>query len=124
MLVLLVAAPGATAQTTICRGNHYLLIDKSAFPTIRNLRAVNLPTLTEGYAPRCLVAESIASDIQYYWSNHQRFPRSVWPHGASWTGHIWTLRYTKRHLRSEPAVQYEHAVARRGRRAVTMELLS
>lgn len=64
ILVLAVAgsvvaiAPAAQAQTTRCRGNHYSAIDRSAFPGIGNEYAVNLPRLTSGYAPRCLVADS------------------------------------------------------------------
>ncbi len=124
VLAALALAPAASAQTTKCRGNRYLVIQSSGFPGIRNERAINLPRRTSGYAPRCLVADSIASGIQYFWSQHQRLPHSLPVHGARWDAGVWQLQYTVRHVKAEPAVVYRHLVARHGRQRVTMDLVS
>jgi len=74
----------AQARTTQCSGNHYLAIDPAAFPGIGNERAINLPRLTDGYAPRCLVADSVAGYIQSFFHQHSRLPRTLQIHGARW----------------------------------------
>lgn len=66
------------------RGNRYWAIDPAGFPAIQNVRAINLPRLTTGYAPRCLVADSVAGVIQYFWSQHHRFRRTEQIHSARW----------------------------------------
>lgn len=124
LLAVLTAASTASAQTTRCSGHQFLLIDKSAFPGIAKLRALNLPRLTSGYAPRCLVAEAIAGDIQFYFRQHSRFPHTVKPRGARWEGGPWTMTYVVRHLNEQQGVQYDYAVGRHGRQTVTMNLTS
>lgn len=128
ILVLAVAwsvvaiAPAAQARTTQCSGNHYLAIDPAAFPGIGNERAINLPRLTDGYAPRCLVADSVAGYIQSFFHQHSRFPRTLQIHGARWDAGTWRLRYTRRQF--APGAQYRYAVASHGRQRVTMDLTS
>lgn len=120
--MLLALAPAALAQTTSCKNNRYFAVDPTAFPGVEHIRAINLPRLTTGYAPRCLVAESIGGDIQYFFSQHSRFPRSLEIHGARWDAGTWRLRYTRRQFAS--GAQYRHAVASHGRQRVTMDLTS
>lgn len=122
VVVVLTLAASAQAQTTRCSGNHFHAIDRSAFPGISKERAINLPRRTSGYAPRCLVADSIAGLIQVYFHKHKRFPRSLQVHGARWNAGTWRLRYIKRQF--APGAQYEYAVARHGRETVTMDLTS
>jgi hypothetical protein len=83
-VAMFIAVPTAGAKTIHCSGNRYRLIERNAFPSISNLEATNLPTFTGGYAPRCLVAQSLAADIQFYWSGHGRFPNKDRPYGARW----------------------------------------
>src|SRR3978361_2247158 len=71
--VALLAVPAkAHAATTRCSGHRYGLISSHAFPAIRRLRAHGLPRRTDGYAPRCLVAEAVAGLGQSRWGRTTR----------------------------------------------------
>jgi hypothetical protein len=118
---VLAVAPAARAQTTRCRLDRWL-VNRNAFPSISELRAINLPRFTARYAPRCLVANSLASDIQYFWSARHRFPRTARPYGARWRAPKFTIRYYVKPLKSEPGNSYMYAVAKAGRRQITMHL--
>jgi hypothetical protein len=86
-------SPNAGAAPTVwrrCTGRTYWLIDPNGFPTIRQLRTYNLPRLTDGYAPRCLVAETIASIIQTRRGRPGRFRVG----GARWYAGVWVVRRT------------------------------
>jgi hypothetical protein len=118
----LAALPAAaSARTVRCHPGRYRLVDPLAFPGIGHLRAVDLPRRTDHYAPRCLVAEAIAADIQQFFTAHKRLPRRLHVFGARWDGGRWRLRYRQVQSPDNPFV---HAVARKGRRRVTMDLLS
>jgi hypothetical protein len=87
-----VTATPASADTITCDPGEYQLLHGEN-PTIAALKAHNLPRKTDGYAPRCLVAEAIASDIQRALQNGERAPRTVFAYGARWTAGKWRCRY-------------------------------
>jgi hypothetical protein len=87
-------AQASAASAVRCPGHTYGSIDPSAFPNVSNLRAINLPRKTTGYAPRCLVAESVAGMIQVYAQDHNgRIPTKVRVMGARWNAGTWRVRY-------------------------------
>jgi hypothetical protein len=90
---LLGVAASAGAATVRCRTGFYDpgLNGPNTFPTVSRLRAVDLPRLTDGYAPRCLVAESIAGRIQTSFDRRGRLPRTLHIYGARWDGGRWRL---------------------------------
>ena len=90
------ATATASASTTSCKAGYYSPGLDDTFPAVDKLRARNLPRLTSGYAPRCLVAESVAGAVQYYWSEHYHAPRRVNVMGARWYSGKWTIRYRLR----------------------------
>jgi hypothetical protein len=96
LLVLAVLAVPATAQgraiTITCDAGQYQLLHGEN-PRIAKLRAHNLPRKTSGYAPRCLVAEAIASDIQRALQNGERAPRTLSVYGARWGAGRWRCSY-------------------------------
>ncbi len=87
-----VAAAPASADTVTCEAGKYQLLHGEN-PRIANLKAHNLPRKTDGYAPRCLVAEAIASEIQRTLQNGGKAPRAVTVYGARWNGGTWRCRY-------------------------------
>lgn len=87
-----VAAAPAGADTVSCDAGEYQLLHGEN-PTIASLKAHNLPRKTDGYAPRCLVAEAIASEIQRTLQNGGSKPRKVTVYGARWSGGKWRCRY-------------------------------
>jgi hypothetical protein len=89
---LLVAAAPASAVTITCDPGEYLLVGGEN-PTIENLRAHNLPRRTDGYAPRCLVAEAIAAEIQHRLQEGGKAPRTVSVQGARWSSGKWLCSY-------------------------------
>lgn len=119
--IVTVPAIAAPAGRVKCSGNRYGAIDPAAFPAIRNEIAVGLPRLTSGYAPRCLVADSIGGSIQQFWRHHQRLPHRLMVRGARWDAGRWRLGYRRRRSGDNP---YRRATARHGREIVTMDLAS
>jgi hypothetical protein len=91
LLALGFAAP-ASADTITCDPGEYLLV-RGENPTIENLRAHNLPRKTDGYAPRCLVAEAIAAEIQGTLQRGGKSPGTVSVMGAQWSSGKWRCRY-------------------------------
>jgi hypothetical protein len=87
-----VAAAPASADTITCDPGEYQLLHGEN-PTIADLKAHNLPRKTDGYAPRCLVAEAIASEIQRTLQDGGAKPRTVTVYGARWNGGKWRCRY-------------------------------
>ena len=76
-VVLVVPATAEAKATTItCDAGQYQLLHGEN-PRIAKLRAHNLPRKTSGYAPRCLVAEAIAADIQRALQDGERAPRAL-----------------------------------------------
>jgi len=125
-LAAVLLAPGAAsgAQITRCNGLTYNLIDENGFPGIQHLRAINLPRLTDGYAPRCLVAESVAGLVQDRWSATHRFASRVHPMGARWDGGSWRLTYQLRHFPPPDSNPYQYMKARHGTQLITAYLTS
>jgi hypothetical protein len=119
----LAVAGTAHAATVTCRPGAFGGVDRGAFPSVGFLRAINLPRRTDGYAPRCLVADSIGGLVQVgYERRHGRLPTRVYPRGARWDGGVWRLRYELRQGEYNPD---EHAVATKvghPRQHVTMDL--
>jgi hypothetical protein len=89
---LLVPAAPASAVTVTCDPGEYLLVGGEN-PTIEDLRAHNLPRKTSGYAPRCLVAEAIAAEIQRRLQEGGTAPRTVSAQGARWSSGKWRCSY-------------------------------
>ena len=89
-LALTAAAP-ATAGTVRCRVGHYLTFTGS--PVVSGLRAHDLPRRTGGYAPRCLVAEAIANEVQRGFREDGHGPRIVLVYGEGWSGGKWRCRF-------------------------------
>lgn len=87
-----VAAASASADTVTCAPGEYLLIHGEN-PRIADLRAHNLPRKTSGYAPRCLVAEAIAAEVQRALQDGKRPPRTVSTYGAQWSSGKWKCSY-------------------------------
>jgi hypothetical protein len=63
------------------------------FPSVRSVKATNLPTKTYGYAPRRLVVETAVAQIQWSMSERGRIPKTVHPQGARWDGGKWRVSY-------------------------------
>jgi hypothetical protein len=89
-VALVADVANAAPNLTRCSGRTYGAIDRNAFPTIRQLRTYNLPRLTDGYAPRCLVAESIAGNVQAKKGRPGRYRVG----GARWYAGVWVVRRT------------------------------
>jgi hypothetical protein len=88
------AAPAtAAADHVSCRVGYYSPGADTATPTVTNLRAHNLPRRTDGYAPRCLVAEAIVGKIQFRFGRSGKLPEKVWIYGARWNGGRWRCSY-------------------------------
>jgi hypothetical protein len=117
-LALAIGPAAANAQTTRCDGNHYLLVSTHIPPSVANIVAVGLPRLTDGYAPRCLVAEAIAGEVQQFRNRHHRYPNSLRIMGAQWDGGVWTLSYGTRKAGGK---RYQHATAQQGDKRVTAD---
>jgi hypothetical protein len=88
----LVAAAPASAVTITCDPGEYQLLHGEN-PTIEDLKAHNLPRKTDGYAPRCLVAEALAAEIQRTLQDGRKAPRTVSVFGARWAGGKWRCSY-------------------------------
>jgi hypothetical protein len=98
LLALLVVAAAGIAPATAgadhvsCPVGHYLVGIAHAKPKPSNLRAYNLPRKTDGYAPRCLVAEAIVSEIQLR-ADASGLPARLQVYGARWSGGRWRCTY-------------------------------
>jgi hypothetical protein len=94
LLAAALFAPAAAAKTVSCEIGHYFPGRAPTSTTPQDLKAINLPRLTDGYAPRCLVAETLLN-----WALDDiaagRKPRArIWARGARWNGGRWRCRYT------------------------------
>jgi hypothetical protein len=87
-----VAAAPVSAATVSCNAGQYQLLHGEN-PTIEALKAHNLPRKTDGYAPRCLVAEAIVGKIQFRFGRSGKLPEKVWIYGARWNGGRWRCSY-------------------------------
>jgi hypothetical protein len=111
-IVLVADVANAAPSLTRCSGRTYGAIDRNAFPAIRQLRTYNLPRLTDGYAPRCLVAETIAGKVQAKRGRTGRYRVG----GARWYAGIWVVRRT---IVRTPDGGYAKFTATHGRQRVT-----
>ena len=116
-LTLALAAP-ASAKTTVCKVGYYSPGIESEFPAPGKLRAHNLPRLTYGYAPRCLVAESLVGAVQQAWADGDYNSRTVHIQGARWDGGTWRVRYR---LATNGQWSWGEFTATRGKQRVTWD---
>ena len=124
---LALGAPAAEAATKKCKIGYYAPgLGDSRFPTIHKLRAINLPRRTNGYAPRCLVAESVAALVKDRvasaarrqgadFSFERHAPKRVRPMGARWSGGTYRVRYRLLTCDCDP---YVAVTARRGSKRI------
>ncbi len=89
------AAPATAAAGHVsCRVGYYSPGADTASPTVTSLRAHNLPRKTDGYAPRCLVAEAIVGEDPVPLRGRAgSCPRRLWIYGARWNGGRWRCSY-------------------------------
>jgi hypothetical protein len=78
------ASVSASSTTTIKLPRYHQTI----FPAVRTVRAENLPRLTDGYAPRWLVASTAVGLIQ-----HDGTRSRVCMRGARWDAGCWRVRH-------------------------------
>lgn len=95
-LALAVAAVPAQAKDSVtkCKVGAFYLAESSGSASVSRLRAVNLPKKTDGYAPRCLVADALAGLVQSSVRDDGVLPTFVKPMGARWYGGEWRCQYT------------------------------
>jgi hypothetical protein len=93
LTALLAVAQPAQAETKRCRVGYYIPGADTAQPDITKLRAHDLPRRTDGYAPRCLVAEAIVGRIQDRFERTGSLPATVRIGGAAWSGGRWDCTY-------------------------------
>ena len=103
---LATAAP-ASADTISCKPEgEYWLVDPRGEPELTNLRAHNLPRKTDGYAPRCLVAEAVGAEIQLEFRLEGELPKHLHVYGARWSAGKWRCSYpdgrAKCHRKGKP----------------------
>ena len=91
--LLAAAAQPAPADTKRCRVGYFIPGADMAEPDITKLRAHNLPRRTDGYAPRCLVAEAVVGRIQDRFERTGSLPATVRIGGAAWSGGRWNCAY-------------------------------
>jgi len=88
--VVLGPVAAADAATVSCKPGRYL----DARPNgarIDLLRATNLPARTDGYAPRCLVAETAVQEVIMTAARNAGRVRSVRLYGAQWSAGTWSV---------------------------------
>jgi hypothetical protein len=93
LLALLALPPAASARTVRCDTGYYAPGLDHGSPEVAKLRAVDLPRRTDGYAPRCLVAESVASEVKRAIQDTGDRPARVRVFGARWNGGRWNCAY-------------------------------
>jgi hypothetical protein len=108
LAVVTLMPQAAEARSVNCEIGYYSPgLDDEQFPTIHRLRAIDLPRRTDGYAPRCLVAEAVAALVKdrvaraarrhgNHFSFAEHAPRRVKPAGARWSGGTYRVRYRER----------------------------
>jgi hypothetical protein len=85
-VLAVIPASGHAAKLTFnrCDGKKYLLIRQDGDPQVKQLKIKMRNRRADGYAPRCLVAEAIAGEVQTgVISDHKR-PKTVNIMGAQW----------------------------------------
>ena len=92
-LALLALPSPASAATVRCKVGYYAPALDHGKPRVSKLRAIDLPRRTDGYAPRCLVAEAVADAVKRAIQDTGNRPAQVRVFGARWNGGRWTCTY-------------------------------
>jgi hypothetical protein len=90
---LVAGAAPASAVTISCEPGDYPLINPRGEPKLTNVKAHNLPRRTDGYAPRCLVAEAVGAEIQLGVRADGKLPEHLRVYGARWSAGKWRCVY-------------------------------
>ncbi len=77
-----------------CDGKKYLLLDPDGDPLVKLLRIKMAKSKADGYAPRCLVAEAVAMQVQMGASDGKTPPATITVYGARWGIGKVKCRYT------------------------------
>jgi hypothetical protein len=93
LLAALSFPAAAPAKTVRCDIGYYAPGLDHGTPEVSELRAVDLPRRTDRYAPRCLVAESVASEVKRAIQDTDDRPAQVRVFGARWNGGRWNCAY-------------------------------
>ena len=96
ILAAVVAASALAIPATASASSHTIDLPREyqqSFPSVKRVTATNVPRLTDGYAPRWLVAQGLIGAIQYRMSEGEGIPSRVWVRGARWNGGHWRVRY-------------------------------
>jgi hypothetical protein len=114
LAALALAVPAGAATVVNCEHSVYAMSLNTGhvFPWVTRLAAVNVPRLTEGYAPRCLVAASVASTVQLAGGH----PGSYNVYGAQWGAGRWSVNFRMAEGPYGPVQEY---TARHGHELVT-----
>ena len=93
LLPLLALPSSASASKVRCDIGYYAPGLDHGQPRVSKLRAIDLPRRTDGYAPRCLVAEAVASEVKRAIQDTGERPARVRVFGARWSGGRWNCAY-------------------------------
>jgi hypothetical protein len=77
-----------------CDGKKYWLVKDLKDPTVKLLRIKMRKSRADGYAPRCLVAEATAAEVQRGASEDDTPPAKVTVYGARWGVGDYKCTYT------------------------------
>jgi hypothetical protein len=121
-LVMTVALAGSAdaASYRSCKIGYYSPDLDEGFPGVARLRIAMRSKLADGYAPRCLVAESVASAVQFRVGENigegvepdgplspRIFPRRVRVSGARWSVGIFRCSYRWLHTDESPLIDVQ-----------------
>jgi hypothetical protein len=83
--LILLPASGQAAKLKYhsCSGTKYLLLNPDGNPQVKLLRIKMRAAKADGYAPRCLVAEGVAAEVQRA-ATDGKHPKNVHVMGAQW----------------------------------------
>jgi hypothetical protein len=99
-LAVLAAVPAsghaAKLKFNRCDGKKYLLIRQDGDPRVEQLKIKMRKHRADGYAPRCLVAEAIAGEVQTSVIYDHKRPKTVNIMGAQWGMRGVKCKYTDR----------------------------
>lgn len=87
-------AAAAKLKYHACDGKKYLLLDPNGDPLVKLLRIKMAKAKADGYAPRCLVAEAVAMQVQTGASGGKTPPATITVYGARWGIGKVKCRYT------------------------------
>jgi hypothetical protein len=114
LLVTPAAGQAAKLRYHSCSGTKYWLIASDANPQVKLLRIKMRSAKADGYAPRCLVAEGVAGEVQQAVIDDGKQPKNVHVMGAQWDMRS-TCSYT-----AQTGYTQVQCVAKRGNTANTV----